>query len=594
MGEALQLAKNDKWANVLANGSAMRVAWARSRLDQTIASGESTLHAIEEIRSAQGTSSSQAGLFSTWSDDFYWLAGRLLQQSRGRDEALLERAFSVTERLHARTLLDTLVKAQAAAPSREELEDRIQALEEALKRVAARQGDPALPQLERRHAEEDAGVLAREQSAVRAQLAKVPAHPKKGSFATLKLVRGHLAPNEALLSFLVAPWNDWTGDFGGGTWLVVATRGAPPRAYSLNTDRTKLRRDVDAFIGALQQPLRSKEAVLAADLYRKLLGAALRDLPPGIDHLIIVPDDALHRLPFAALRAASGAPPLVRRYRCTVIPSATLWLQWQGRRQRLPRPALALANPPLPGPIARQRFEEAGINIPYEALPGAEREAASAVRFLGGDSLVENAVSVSRLQSARLARFGLVDFATHSVVNDQDPESSGIWLSRGGRGGDGLLRMADIVKLPFDGRVVVLSTCSSARGKLLRGEGVLSLARAFFQAKASAVVASLWPQGDQDTAKLFDRFYRHLAEGKSLSVALADAQRDRIAAGAPTAAWAGFVVLGDGDLVPVPGGRSWVDLHREGLALAAMLAILLALALALRHRRSGGGFFRRS
>jgi CHAT domain-containing protein len=591
--EALRLAK-DPWERVRAEGSAMRVAWAGGPLDQVIARGNDTLHAIEEIRGDQGISTSQAGLFSTWSDDFYWLAGRLLQQSRGRDEALLERAFSVTERLHARTLLDTLVKAQVAAPFREEVVERISALDEALARVRVRQADRAVPQLERDHAGEDAGALAGEERAAKAQLATLPAHPKKDSFATLELVRGHLAPNEALLSFLVAPWKDWTDDFGGGTWLVVATRGAPSRAYSLSRDRTKLRRDVDAFTGALQQPLRSKETVLAADLYRELLGTALRDLPPGIDHLIIVPDDALHRLPFAALGAASGAPPLVRRYRFTVIPSATLWLQWQGRRQRLPRRALALANPPLPDFAARQRFEEAGINIPYEALPGAEREAASAVRFLGGDCLVENAVSVSRLKSARLARFGLVDFATHSIVDDQDPESSGIWLSRGGKSGDGLLRMADIAGLPLPGRVVVLSTCSSARGKLLRGEGVLSLARAFFEAQASAVVASLWPQGDQDTAKLFDRFYRHLAEGRSLAAALAAAERDRIDEGAPTAAWAGFVVLGDGDLVPIPGGRSWIDLNREGLALAAALAILLALALALRHRRSGRGFFRRS
>jgi hypothetical protein len=118
---------------------------------------------------------------------------------------------------------------------------------------------------------------------------------------------------------------------------------------------------------------------------------------------------------------------------------------------------------------------------------------------------------------------------------------------------------------------------------------VLSLARAFFEAKASAVVASLWPQWDDDAAKLFDRFYLHLAEGKSLAAALAEAQRDRFEAGAPTAAWAGFVVLGDGDLVPLPGGRGWIDLHRRQLALALaalVAATLLALVLAWRRRQA--------
>jgi CHAT domain-containing protein len=147
--------------------------------------------------------------------------------------------------------------------------------------------------------------------------------------------------------------------------------------------------------------------------------------------------------------------------------------------------------------------------------------------------------------------------------------------------------MKEIAQLPLDGRVVVLSGCDTARGKLLRGEGVISLARAFFEARASAVVASLWPQWDDDAAKLFERFYRHVAEGKSLAAALAAAQRDRMDDGAPTAAWAGFVVLGDGDLVLVPGGRSWLALNRRPLGFAAGAIALLALAGALfRVRRS--------
>jgi hypothetical protein len=40
-----------------------------------------------------------------------------------------------------------------------------------------------------------------------------------------------------------------------------------------------------------------------------------------------------------------------------------------------------------------------------------------------------------------------------------------------------------------------------------------------------------------------------------VAAALQAAQRDLIAEGAPAAAWAGIVVLGDGDMVPLPGGR---------------------------------------
>ncbi|HEY8021404.1 MAG TPA: CHAT domain-containing protein [Thermoanaerobaculia bacterium] len=575
------------------------MAWTRGRREEAIARGEETLRAIEAIRSGQATSASQAGLFSTWSDDFYWFSGTLLDASQGNDPALLDRAFGVAERLRARTLLDALVTAQVAPLPREELEERLHALEDALMRVNSRRSDPGLPAIERDHAREDAAALTREKSQVNDQIKRLPAHRlEQDLFATPALVRQWLRPNEALLSFQVAPWHDWTGDFGGGTWLVVVTHDAAPRAYRLNEmGRPELRREVDRFADLLEpgdggrrtDDRRNREVQqLAADLGSKLLAAALADLPATVDRLIVVPDDVLHRLPFGALRPASGAPVLARRYTISLAPSATLWVR--GRKDRRPalRAALALANPRPPDAAALEKFRAAGINVPEEPLPYAESEAESAVGSLGGEERAGRNVSRSYFLEADLTHFGLLHFAAHSLVDVQDPDSSGIWLSpgRGAKGGDGLLRMTDIARLPLDRRIVVLSACSTARGKLVRGEGVLSLARAFFEAKASAVIASLWPQRDDDAAKLFDRFYRHISEGESLAAAFAEAQRDRMNEGAPTAAWAGFVVLGDGDLVPLPGGRSWLAINRRPLALAAGLAALLALAGAALHRRS--------
>jgi hypothetical protein len=49
-------------------------------------------------------------------------------------------------------------------------------------------------------------------------------------------------------------------------------------------------------------------------------------------------------------------------------------------------------------------------------------------------------------------------------------------------------------------------------------------------------------------------------------------------AGAPTAAWAGPVLLGDGDLVPLPGGRRGWSFAWWQLALAAVLVSAFAAA----------------
>jgi hypothetical protein len=74
-----------------------------------------------------------------------------------------------------------------------------------------------------------------------------------------------------------------------------------------------------------------------------------------------------------------------------------------------------------------------------------------------------------------------------------------------------------------------------------------------------------------------------------VAAALRAAQLDRLGA-EPQAridTWAGFVVLGDGDLVPFPGGRhpwpSWLPPTPAGVALCALVlgAFLALVALAV-------------
>ena len=112
----------------------------------------------------------------------------------------------------------------------------------------------------------------------------------------------------------------------------------------------------------------------------------------------------------------------------------------------------------------------------------------------------------------------------------------------------------------------------------------MGLARAFFQAGAVAVVGSLWPLRDEEAAGLVEDMAVHLGRGASVSAALAAARRGRIKAGAPGASWAGLVVLGDGDFVPLPGGA---PSDRTTMILAALTAALLLLgaAILIHHAR---------
>ena len=575
----------------------MRLAWADSAPERALAEGRAALDVIEALHEVQRNTGRRAELFSTWAEDYHWLSGRLLQRENGPDA--LAAAFSVTERMRARSLVESLAAAGKAPRSDPALAARRAAVLEELAQVQRRLLEPGLPAAAREAASREQQRLEIAEAALRERLAEgagdLAAH-RRPNFASLTRVRRALAADEALLSFQIAPWRDTAGQFAGGAWLLAVTRHGA-RAYRL-PGRVELRPTLAMFDGLFAARAPDREATAARALHDRLLARALGDLPAGMQRLVIVPDDDLHRLPFAALRGADGAP-LATRYQLTVVPSATLWLRWRASRP-LPgaRPALALADPPAPGdgkaasasaPGRRGApAERAAVFAAMQALPPlpyARSEGRAVVRHLGRGSVLRVGEEASEAFLKRGGGgFGLLHFATHALLDDEQPESSGVLLAPGARGEDGLLQVREIVELDLAGDTVVLASCRSASGRLLRGEGVMGLARAFFQAGAHAVVASLWPLRDDEAEALFSSFYRHLGRGESLAAALRAAQIERIRAGAPAAAWAGLVVLGDGELVPArprPAER-WI-------AAAVLAAMAAGAAVYATRRRPGSG-----
>jgi CHAT domain-containing protein len=81
-----------------------------------------------------------------------------------------------------------------------------------------------------------------------------------------------------------------------------------------------------------------------------------------------------------------------------------------------------------------------------------------------------------------------------------------------------------------------------------RGEGIISLARAFILAGSKSIVTSLWAVNDASTQKLMVSFYSNLKKGMSKDQALTAAKRSYLKNFSPAAHpyyWASFVALGD-------------------------------------------------
>ena len=588
MGRALSralAADDDPWIMAYLAADRLAVSWATASPEEAVAESLEMLTYIEALRDSQLDDTSKAEVFSVWAESYAWLAGRLLDSSvQPRRRQDVQRAFEVTERYRARVLLETL---QAAAAWPAPLDDRETAL--LRRRLELQSRILTHPSSEARARLREVGEQL-ERLKVRGAVASTTLAVRDPS--TLVELEQTLAEDEALLSFQIAPWRDVYGQFGGGSWLFAVTR-AGTRIYRL-PGRAAIEPKITQYLGLFQS--RVNESVAAASLYKEILAAAVDDLPEAVDKLVIVPDGALYTLPFGTLRPAADEAVLAARYQISVLPSATLWLHWrQSPREPRPGPALVLADPTPPEPSASasgsaDRSWPLAGDARLSRLPGAREEGREIFRMLGEPSVlrIDDEASESFLKQTDLGHLSVLHFASHAIVDEQHPERSAVLLATGSPDEDGRLEMGEIVDLDLSGQLVVIAACYGASGNLLRGEGAMSLARAFFQAGGRAVVAGLWRLNDHEARDLLADFYRYLARGQSVTAALQAARIRAVRDGRATASWAGVVVFGDGSMVPLAQNAAWPRppwwLSWVGMGVLAY-SIILGIRLWRRQRR---------
>ncbi|MEZ4453076.1 MAG: CHAT domain-containing protein [Nannocystaceae bacterium] len=403
----------------------------------------------------------------------------------------------------------------------------------------------------------------------------------------LATVRASLPRGEALLVYQLAGEVDVDGASAGGSWLWVITRDAVEVAPL--PARGRLAAPILGFAGAFAARDGGEEAA-GVGLHAALLAPALARLGPEVQTLIVVPDQELHVLPFAALRPAVGAPPLLADHVVAVVPSVAAWLRWRAAPPAATRRVVGLADPTPPASTEAPPSAEA-LPLPeaLPPLPGARAELEAMATALDGRAILELHVGDEATEPAlrrALPGAALIHVAAHTWIDSATPADSAILLAPGDRRearSDGALTLAETLEIDAADAWIVLAACSADSGPLIPGEGLEGLAQAWLRAGARGVIAARWPIRDDEARAIFVDFYAALAEGASVGEALRDAQRAAIDRGAPAEAWAGLHVLGDPGARPLPRlDASSSAATARGLSPAALVALILgALALTL-------------
>ena len=148
-------------------------------------------------------------------------------------------------------------------------------------------------------------------------------------------------------------------------------------------------------------------------------------------------------------------------------------------------------------------------------------------------------------------KYNISHIASTGLGDDENPMYSKIAFTLDHRDtiNDGYLHTFELYNMQLSADMAVLSACNTGYGKVLKGEGVLNLARGFFYAGCKAVVMSLWVANDKSTATLMDNFYKHLADGQPKNRALQNAKLDYIKSNEGLKAhpyyWSQFVISGN-------------------------------------------------
>ncbi len=275
---------------------------------------------------------------------------------------------------------------------------------------------------------------------------------------------------------------------------------------------------------------------LSKTLFNELL-ADRYDHLQNFNDWIIIPDQKLGYLSFEALQVKSDAGGdhryIIEDHTTKYAFSATHYISYDLDHSSLISGKIAGFAPSYQAFDVADAQQDVALQRLYRmgnlALPGAIDEVNAIHSILGGDKYLDKNATEHNFKQI-VDDYGLIHLALHGIIDDQNPMFSRLIFNNQDSIEDGYLHAYEVYNLPLKADLVVLSACNTGLGKIEKGEGVMSLSRAFAYAGTPMLVASLWKADDQATRKIMTSFYRQLAKKESVAEALRRAKLEYLTA----------------------------------------------------------------
>jgi CHAT domain-containing protein/Tfp pilus assembly protein PilF len=311
-------------------------------------------------------------------------------------------------------------------------------------------------------------------------------------------------------------------------------------------------------------------------IYQELLRETLQQ-NPNTEQLLVIPDGILNYLPFDALISTNGQeeqpPPharyLLEDYVILYQNSLTLYANFKNQGGRYDQVYVGFA-PSYAGETGPLSMRES-----LAPLKGARAEVERAGNMFKGKRYLDQAATEHEFKHGQ-ASSSILHLAMHALVDDENPMRSRLLFTQESDSlEDGDLNAYEIYQLQLDAELAVLSACNTGMGKINKGEGVMSLSRAFMYAGCPNIVMSLWQAADQPSSQIMYTFFENLKKGLPKHEALREAKLMYLSTADPFKAhpanWAAFVLLGDDQPLSRPNNPwLWIGLGALSLVLSSL------------------------
>jgi len=337
------------------------------------------------------------------------------------------------------------------------------------------------------------------------------AEAKGATPRSLSEVQSNLDANEAVIAL-----NQFSDELV--VWAI--------RRSSVNVVRRPLTRvDAAHLVARQRDEIRQESAQPTAsrDLYSEVLRPVAGHLG-GVTKIVFVPDQTYQDAAFAAMWDRTRRSFLIEDSAVSLAPSVSAYAA-----RRVANAASATRNPLVMG----------------GPQSGADADAAAVGALYAGSSVVTGASATRRRFLDEAPAHSLIHLATRTGVNRSNPLLSRLELTdEGGRRHSGTVLGTDIAAKQLSRTdLVVIGEVDTTTTH--RGEGTLSLARAFMAAGVPAVLGTLPGANENATRDLMISFHREMSRTASAEQALHTVQRNAIQQnGRRLGAWSALVLYG--------------------------------------------------